>query len=221
MQRALQRLNGGDAAAKELGKAYSSINREKIVQQQAADEEAGIVKLEPWERDMLRRKTHAVPKHVSDRGIAVPRVGAGRRYERPPPIAFVQHRRTADEVRAENHGYAREMAPRCAPARSSDEKKEELATRNQFAGKTPEEVLREQAQPRRGGGAGGGGKAVLTEKQQMDQMRNDIADEIAERQEFLDVMTAAGRGNEYAMQLQGEIAERVSDLRRLEKLSLD
>jgi len=217
MQRALQRLNGGDETAKKLGRAYSNINRSKIAAQQASDEAAGVVRLQPWQQDMLKRKQHSVPKHVSERAIPVPRVGVGGKYERPPPIAFVPHRRTAEELRAEHNGYQRERAPRGAPCRSSDDKKDELAMRNQLSGKTAEEVLREQAVPMRRQRPVVGCSAP--EEEQMARMRDDIADEIAERQDFLDQMIAAGRGNQYAPQLNAEFAERMADLRRLESLA--
>jgi hypothetical protein len=219
MQRALQRLNGGVETAKKLGRAYSEINRSKIAAQQASDAEAGVVKLEPWQQDMLKRRQHSVPKHVSERAIPVPRVGVGRRDERPAPIAFVPHRRTGEELRAEHNGYERERAPRGAPSRSSDDKKDELAMRNQLSGKTADEVLREQAGPRRQRQAVGCGLSAPTEEEQMVDLRGEIADEIAERQDFLDQMTAAGRGNAYAPQLNAEIAERMADLRRLESLA--
>jgi len=221
MNRALARLNGGDEAVKKLGIAYSDVNRAKIAAQRAAHAAAGVIPLEPWQQDLLKRRTHSVPKSVSERAVPVPRVGVGRRYEPPPPIAFVPHRKTADEVRLEHNGYKRDKAPRCAPTRSADERKDELAMRRQFAGKTPEEIARETVEsgrPRRGAADV---PPALTEEEQIARMRDDIADEIAERQDFLDQMVAAGRSNEYAAQIQAEIAERMADMRKLDALARD
>ena len=52
-------------------------------------------------------------------------------------------------------------------------------------------------------------------------LRDEIVGEIAERQEFLDQMRAAGCGAEHEQTITGQIAERMDDLRRLEKLELN
>lgn len=225
MQKALQRLNGGDDASKRLGTAYSNVNRSKIAAKQAAEADAGVVKLEPWQEDMLRRKTHSVPTSVLDRAVRVPKVGVGPRRAPPPPIAFVPHRKTGEELRQEHGEYARPMAPPGVPVRSSDEKKDELARANQMAGMSMEEMTRQRkaesiAADRRVG-AGGAAAAPLSEKEQVAKLRADIADEIADRQGFLNQMASAGRSREYEAQVNGEIADRMNDLRRLYVLSTD
>jgi len=49
-------------------------------------------------------------------------------------------------------------------------------------------------------------------------LRGQIADEIAERQEFLETMRAMGKGAEHEAKLTGEIAERMQDLKALDRL---
>ena len=41
-------------------------------------------------------------------------------------------------AQAEHNGFERDQAPRRAPGISSEQKKEELAMRNEFHGKTPQ-----------------------------------------------------------------------------------
>mmetsp|Transcript_39237 Transcript_39237/g.103430 ORF Transcript_39237/g.103430 Transcript_39237/m.103430 type:complete len:209 (-) Transcript_39237:203-829(-) len=49
-------------------------------------------------------------------------------------------------------------------------------------------------------------------------MRDAIANEIAERQQFLDSMHALGKGGEHEARIKGEIAERLQDLKTLDRL---
>ena len=87
--------------------------------------------------------------------------------------------------------------------------KDELALRNQFYGKTPQEILSEDPRPHRPAAAA---SAVSDEQQ----LHNQIVDEIADRQSFLDDMTRLGQGHVHRQRIEGEIAERVHDLKRLE-----
>ena len=63
---------------------------------------------------------------------------------------------------------------------------------------------------------------VASEEQQAAGLRAQIADEIAERQHFLDEMASLGRRGDKSLlaQLRGEIAERVRDLARLDAMGL-
>ena len=88
-------------------------------------------------------------------------------------------------------------------------RKDELALRNQFYGKTPQEILSEGPRPHRPAAAA---SAVSDEQQ----LHNQIVDEIADRQSFLDDMTRLGQGHVHRQRIEGEIAERVHDLKRLE-----
>ena len=49
-------------------------------------------------------------------------------------------------------------------------------------------------------------------------LRAQIADEIAERQEFLQSMRAMGRAGDHEAKITGEIAERLRDLKDLDRL---
>ena len=114
-----------------------------------------------------------------------------------------------DEIRQEFDNFERPSAPAGRPYRSSDDKKDELALRNQFYGKTPQEILSEGPRPHRPAAAA---SAVSDEQQ----LHNQIVDEIADRQSFLDDMTRLGQGHVHRQRIEGEIAERVHDLKRLE-----
>uniref|UniRef100_A0A7S4F5R9 Uncharacterized protein n=2 Tax=Chrysotila carterae TaxID=13221 RepID=A0A7S4F5R9_CHRCT len=128
----------------------------------------------------------------------------------PPPIAFVPHRRTRGEIREEHNNFERDRPPAYVPTKSSDERKAELALRNEFHGKTPQEVAAAQAGPPKPRQP----RAVATTQQ----LRNQIVDEVAERQEFLDSMAKMGKGTEYEAKIRGEIAERLADLKKLDQL---
>ena len=85
----------------------------------------------------------------------------------------------------------------------------------------PEEVLAEgggpSAGPRHGRRAKQSG-AQAAPKNEQEELRGQIADEVAERQTFLDSMRAMGKGAEFEAQISAQIAERMDDLRRLDKL---
>jgi len=221
MKRALARLNGDDRARRAVGQRYSEVNRTRVqnrLQEQAAQ---GLVPMRPDEVDAARKQQASTYKTNSQRGINVPRVGLGPRYERPPAVLFVPHRRTGEEIREANDNFEPGPLPAYVPTQSSEERKDDLAMRNQFSGKTPQEIIslklaaaqKELADARRGGG---GGRAA--QEATPGELRNQIADEVAERQEFLDTMVAAGKGAEYEAEINGQIAERLADLRRLDAL---
>lgn len=88
-------------------------------------------------------------------------------------------------------------------------RKDELALRNQFYGKTPQEILSEDPRPRLPAAAASAESDEL-------QLHNQIVDEIADRQSFLDDMARLGQGHVHQQRIEGEIAERVHDLKRLE-----
>ena len=89
-------------------------------------------------------------------------------------------------------------------------RKDELALRNQFYGKTPQEILSEDPRPHRPAAA------AASAQSDEQQLHNQIVDEIADRQSFLDDMTRLGQGHVHRQRIEGEIAERVHDLKRLE-----
>ena len=88
-------------------------------------------------------------------------------------------------------------------------RKDELALRNQFYGKTPQEILSEGPRPHRPAAAASAESDEL-------QLHNQIVDEIADRQSFLDDMARLGQGHVHQQRIEGEIAERMHDLKRLE-----
>lgn len=121
-------------------------------------------------------------------------------------VDFVPHRRTGDEIREANDNFEPVAPPLYRPTKSSDERKDELATRNQFYGKTPQEILADAPAAR------------PVAKGPAPSLRHQIEDEIAERHDFLDAMRNLGQAKEHESRIKGEVAERMQDLRRLEQL---
>ena len=54
---------------------------------------------------------------------------------------------------------------------------------------------------------------------EVEELRGKVADEVAERQAWLDNMRALGQAGPYEAQISAEIAERLDDLRRLDKIA--
>jgi len=210
MRRAMQRLNGDDQAWK-LGNNYSQQNRARTQARLNAMKAEGIVPMKPRDEETMRKKQEAsakAPRTISERAIRVPRVGV-MAPQRRPLVDCLPRRRGEVEIRANEGNFARPTAPRGPIVRSSDSRKDELALRNQFYGKTPQEILSEGPRPHRPAAAA---SAVSDEQQ----LHNQIVDEIADRQSFLDDMTRLGQGHVHRQRIEGEIAERVHDLKRLE-----
>lgn len=219
MDRAIARISGNDTA-RQTGNQYSQTNRSRITAQLAAKASQGLVPQDPHAQHLARKAKMANYTSITERGISVPRVGVRTMGPMPPPVLFVPHRQTYDEIAEAQHNFERPKAPPGVPTRSSDEKREELATRNAFFGKTPEEVLAEKdGAPRHGRRSGqGSAPAGGAAKSEEEELRAQIADEVAERQQFLDDMRTLGKANEYEAQINAQIAERLDDLKRLDKL---
>lgn len=209
MMRTLARINGDDASRR-AGNSYSQLNRARIQSRLNEMKAEGIVPMDPKDEEALRKAEANPYTTISQRAVRVPRVGVGRPPERPPLIDCLPRRRGEEEIRANEDGFQRPRAPAGKPVRSSDAKKDELAMRNQFFGKTPQEILAEDPRPRRAAPAA---PSAASEEQQL---HDAIADEIRERQDFLDEMTRLGQGDLHSQQIDMEIAERMRDLKKLE-----
>eukprot|EP00322_Chrysochromulina_rotalis_P024090 CAMPEP_0115843054 /NCGR_PEP_ID=MMETSP0287-20121206/8117_1 /TAXON_ID=412157 /ORGANISM="Chrysochromulina rotalis, Strain UIO044" /LENGTH=354 /DNA_ID=CAMNT_0003296741 /DNA_START=25 /DNA_END=1089 /DNA_ORIENTATION=- len=176
MLRAMARLNGDDPA-KRAGNSFSKTNRVRI---QAQAEEAaamGLVPLDPKDQHELARKMEAGYTTISQRAINVPKVGQRAPRERPAAIDLIPRRRGEEEIRQANDNFERPSAPLGRPTKSSDEKKDDLALRNQFNGRTPAEIVaetRSRAPPK------------PPQPAPPSSLRQQIEDEVMERQEFLD-----------------------------------
>lgn len=205
MRRALARISGDDASRK-LGNSFSQTNRARTQQRLDRKAAIGLVPLDPKEQHDLQRAKDAGYTTISQRGVNVPRVGVRAAPQMPPMVDFVPHRRTGEEIREANDNFEPPALPAYRPTRSGDERKDELATRQQFYGKTPQEILAEQPAAR------------APPRAPAPSLRNQIEDEIAERHDFLDAMQKLGQGREHEARIKGEVAERMQDLRRLEKL---
>lgn len=211
MRRAMQRLNGDDQQRK-VGNSYSQQNRARTQARLNAMKAEGIVPMRPRDEETMRKKQEAnakAPRTISERAIRVPRVGVTPAPQRRPLVDCLPKRRGEVEIRTNEGNYVRPAAPPGAIVRSSDSRKDELALRNQFYGKTPQEILSEDPRPRRPAAAASAESDEL-------QLHNQIVDEIADRQSFLDDMARLGQGHVHQQRIEGEIAERVHDLKRLE-----
>ena len=206
MLRAMARLNGEDPGRK-AGESFSNTNRAKLKVRQEQAAALGLVPLDPKEQHDLHRKMEAGYTSISERAVRVPKVGRRAPGPRPAPIEYVPHRKAEDVIRWENDDFEREQAPMGRPTESSDEKKDELALRNQFYGKTPQEIIAESPGPR-----------LAPQKASSTSLKGQIEDEVAERQQFLDNMRALGRGAEHEKVIAAEIQERLQDLKALERL---
>ena len=174
MLRAMARLNGNETI-KRTGNSYSQANRAKI--KARADEAAalGLVPLDPKEQHELSRRLQAGYTSMSERAVTVPKVGRPALRERPTPVECVPHRRNEQDIRLAHDNFSRPSAPRYKPFESADDKKDALALRNQFNGRTPQEVISADAQP-----------AAPPQVSRQSSLREQIVDEIAERHEFLE-----------------------------------
>ena len=207
MLRAMAKLNGDDQKTRDIGNRFSQKNTTKQLARAKEAKAMGLTPLAPQEQHELQKKLAAGYTSISERAVNVPRVGVRARPQRPAAIDLAPRRRLEAEIRAENDNFETPQALPGVPTRSSDDKKDELALRNQFYGKTPQEVLAQAPQQ-----PSPPPPPTLT-------LREQIETEVAERHDFMDQMSAVGRlDRNTAARMQGEIAERLQDLERLEKL---
>ena len=208
MLRAMARLNGDEQRSRELGNGFSSVNRAKSQARAQQAKAMGLVPLDPKEQHEMQRKMAAGYTSVSERAVRVPRVGVGARPERPAPIEFVPHRKLEEDIREEWDDFETPQAPPGRPTRSNDERKDELALKNQFYGRTPQQVLANAP------------KKQAPAAPPAPNLREQIEDEVAERHDFLEQMRAMGKPVDASTQnrIQYEIADRLQDLKKLEAL---
>lgn len=207
MLRAMARLNGDDSARR-AGNSFSQHNRSKLHARAEQAAAMGLVPLDPKEQHELSRKMEAGYTSISERAVRVPKVGQRAMRPRPAAVECLPHRRTEAEIRWQTNDFELPEPPLHVPTQSSDDKKDELALRNQFHGKTPQEIIAEEpGLPR---------KPAPTPSATT--LRGQIEDEVAERQEWLDRMKDLGRGGEHEGRIAAEIAERLQDLKALDRL---
>ena len=146
--------------------------------------------------------------------------------QRTTVLVVDPHRPTRAEIAARTGSDGRPVLeevqlPVYVPTQSAEERKEELALRNQFKGRTPEEIVAAQRTapqlfPRGRGSAQPDSPG--TERRSYQVLHDQIADEIAERQRFIDSMRALGKAGQHELRIKNEIADRMSDLARVERL---
>ena len=144
---------------------------------------------------------------MSQRAVRVPRVGMGA-----PRAAAAGRLRAAPADARRDCGADRHdgrpvledaQLPVYVPTQSAEERKEELALRNQFKGRTPEEIVAAQRTapqlfPR---GRFGAAESPGTERRSYQVLHDQIADEIAERQRFIDSMRALGKVGQHELRI--------------------
>ena len=224
MKRALARIDG-DGASRRAGNAFSRTNRSRI-QSRLDSFGSTFSATKPLEEQKAKQAAANPYTTMSQRAVRVPRVGMGARHAPPPPVAFVPHRPTRAEIAARTGSDGRPVLeevqlPVYVPTQSAEERKEELALRNQFKGRTPEEIVAAQRTapqlfPRGRGSAQPDSPG--TERRSYQVLHDQIADEIAERQRFIDSMRALGKAGQHELRIKNEIADRMSDLARVERL---
>ena len=141
MLRAMARLNGDDAKSRDFGNRNSQVNRKKAVARQQEAAAMGLTPLDPHEQHQLQKKMEAGYTTISERAVRVPRVGVMAPRPRPAMIDIIVHRKPEEVIREENDDFERPQAPPGRPYRSVEDKKDELALRNQFNGQLPHELL--------------------------------------------------------------------------------
>lgn len=213
MRRALARISGDDPAHR-VGMEYTNQNRRKMAAATLKKQERGEIPILPKEEHEANRRARY--SSISERAIEVPRVGLPARRRAAPPVAYIPHRRGHEEIRHANNNFERDPLPMYRPTPSSDERKDELAARNQFHGKSPEEILQMQPNPppRRRPVAAAGGSVT----DEIAQLKAQIGDELVERQEFLDNLRTLNCADKHEAEVTTQIKERLNELHRLEAL---
>jgi hypothetical protein len=120
--------------------------------------------------------------------------------------------KSRDQIVAETQGYERPKFHGAAVGGRSSRAEQKAALQDSYLGELGAAPAR--AQPR-------AAAVPRRPKSEAARLRDAIADEIAERQNFLDQMRAAGKHGEYEVKVQAEIAERMRELRLSEKLMQD
>ncbi len=200
MRRAL-RLVSGEDATKKAGNAFSQHNRATMPTKQRPL---------PGEAEAARRK--AQYRSVSSRAVAVPRVGRGPPRREFAPVEFVARRKAHEDIARETDGYERDMAPMYSAA--------DLGGRTEQIARMQDAYLEAdgapQPQPTRAQSADPG-----PAESEESRMHRAIVEEIRERRAFLEEMTALGRAAEHEAAIRAQIAERMNDLRKLQRLMAD
>merc|ERR1711967_10449 len=143
--------------------------------------------------------------------VAVPKFGRRARHEFHP-IDFVHHRKAKLAIAEQTNDYEEERAPSMGFVQSMDDRKKCLQKIFEYGADCPPAFLgtvkiKESDESRK--------KVSRRPKPRHDQLAEVVAG-MEERQDFLEEMRAAGMGEKYESQLQGEIAECLRDIKQLE-----
>eukprot|EP00307_Rebecca_sp_RCC1486_P005489 CAMPEP_0119416546 /NCGR_PEP_ID=MMETSP1335-20130426/13223_1 /TAXON_ID=259385 /ORGANISM="Chrysoculter rhomboideus, Strain RCC1486" /LENGTH=233 /DNA_ID=CAMNT_0007441675 /DNA_START=9 /DNA_END=710 /DNA_ORIENTATION=- len=212
MMRALRRFRGDDTA-REAGNNYSKLNRER--QAALAERNAGKPPPPPPEPKPPARR--GLEPHASRRAVPVPRP-VRNRGQRPAAIDLVPKLGKPPEtisvtgnMRPDYSEYEpAPLPPYRPPQETRDMQKERLQDRLTYGDAAPSRVLPEPvaaAPPPR-----------LSERDEAQQLADAITGEIEERQAFLEEMSALGKRDAYEAQIKGEIAVRIKELERVDRL---
>lgn len=211
MMRALRRFRGDDQA-RDAGNKYSAQNRAR--QEALAERNAGRPPPEPEPKAPVRR---GLEPHASRRAIPVPRP-ARARPQRPAAIDLVPKLGKPAETVSATGGLRPDyssyepapLPPYQPPQETREAKKERLQDRLTYGDAAPSRVITESPPVRV--------PVVRTEREQAQQLADEIAAEIEERQAFLEEMSALGKRDAYEAQIKGEVAVRLKELERIDRL---
>lgn len=208
----LMRRYRGDDEAREIGNQFSQANATRIAalaERNAGRPPAPVAPPAPT-RLGLQLKT-------SQRAVPVPRVGIGPTMQRPAPIEYLaggRRKQPADLGSRPDYSEFQPAAlpPYVPPAHTRDDEKERLQDRIAYGDNAPPRdplPARSSAQHTR---------IRPSEAKQVEELAQAISREIDERRDFLAEMSTLGKRGEYVAQINGEIAVRQQELKRLEKL---
>jgi len=159
-----------------------------------------------------KRQVHndtRVPTKTSQRAVAVPKNFAVTRPRKQyHPIDCTYKKKSDRAIAADTNNYAEQALPMYRPRPSNEERILRLQKGMEFGDRPPEPVKKPLARlPVKRDG-----------RSEAQRLFDETQAEIDERQSFLVEMREIGKGKEYDAIISGEIAERVRDLKALDKL---
>eukprot|EP00899_Mesostigma_viride_P020082 jgi/Mesvir1/28075/Mv04668-RA.1 len=192
--RALYALYNGNKDTKEAGKKFSQKNREAFKNQTPKT-------LEETLAAEKERKKQASQKPV----VEYPKV-AVRKTPSVAPVELLRGRKSEAVIRDEMQAEGGQVAELPKKKVLGEQEKQHLADMMEWRGKPPPKEVLAPPPPRK-----------KTEVEEMEELFSLLMSEIEDRKQFLDEMEAAGRRDQYEARINGEIAQRIKQLEKLDK----
>lgn len=217
--RALFNLYNGDASGKRYGNLSNNYNVQRMKQSDPSTR-----RLPPQVEEAIKKEAEVTMNKTKSR-VSVP-VPTGRRHlteAEETELSFLRAkyatkcRKGEAEIKAEMAADPEHLRPVPAPSRPlmGEAEKTRLQRLREFNGKLPEEnqpviKIKRRGEPEEE-------RVYKNDYEVLEDMFAKVSDEIREREEFLDEMRAAGRGEQHETAIKAEIATRVGQLRMLDK----